>query len=472
RKYLTLSDAVSAVMLPQGSGPPVPSSGGFGGEENISLGEAKPTSLPAWAQAAVSRLTVPPETTRPVVSRLPNGITLIVEPEDVSDTVSVFGRIRTRSQTETPQGQEGAAQVLDQLFSYGSERLGRLAFQRALDDVGAREHGGTDFAVQALTEHFDRAVELLADNELHPALPAPAMKIVQSQLAQVVTARDRSAGFLTQRSLRRALFPATDPSLREPTPQSVRSLTLEDVRAYYREVFRPDLATIVVIGNVPVEQAQATVAKYFGDWTASGPVPPTDLPAVPPNSPSVINVPDASRVQDIVVLAQTLGITRSDPQYYALNLGSAVLGGGFYSTRLSIELRKNTGLVYSVDSDLQAGRTRSVYTIEFASDPQNVTKAAAIALREVRSMQTAPAGQEELARVKSLLLHEIPLQEASVDAIAGGLIERRELDLPLDEPTRAARHYIDLTAGDVEAAFKKWMRPDDMVRVSEGPAPP
>ncbi len=472
RQYLTLNDAVSAVMLPQGSGPPVRSSGGFGGEENISLGEAKPTSLPAWAQAAVSRLTVPPETTRPVVSRLPNGITLIVEPEDVSDTVSVFGRIRTRSQTETPPGQEGAAMVLDQLFSYGSERLGRLAFQQALDDVGAREHGGTDFSVQALTENFDRAVELLADNELHPALPAPAMKIVQSQLAEVVTARDRSPGFLTQRSLRRALFPVTDPSLREPTAQSVRSLTLEDLRAYYTKVFRPDLATIVVIGKVPVEQAQATVAKYFGGWTAAGPMPPTDLPPVPPNRPSVINVPDASRVQDIVVLAQTLGITRSDPQYYALNLGSAVLGGGFYSTRLSIELRKNTGLVYSVDSDLQAGRTRSVYTIEFASDPQNVTKAAAIALREVRSMQTAPAGQEELARVKSLLLHEIPLQEASVDAIAGGLIERRELDLPLDEPTRAARHYIDLTAGDVEAAFKKWMRPDDMVRVSEGPAPP
>ncbi len=471
RRYLDLSDAVSAVMLPQGSGPPIRSSGGFGGQENIALGEAKPTSLPAWAQAAVSRLTVPAATTHPIVTRLANGITLIVQPEDVSDTVSVFGHIRNRSQTETPQGQEGVASLLDQLFSYGSERLGRLAYQHALDDIGARERGGTDFAVEALTEHFDRAVELLADNELHPALPPSAMKIVQSQLAEVVAARDRSPGFLTRRSLSRALFPATDPSLREATPQSVRSLTLEDVRAYYRTVFRPDLATIVVIGNVPVEQAQATIARYFGGWTATGPKPQTDLPPVPPNRPTVINVPDASRVQDIVVLAQTLAVTRSDPAYYALNLGSAVLGGGFYSTRLSIQLRKNTGLVYGVGSDLQGGRTRSVYFIQFASDPQNVTKAAAIALREVRSMQTAPAGRDELARVKSLLLHEIPLQEASVDAIAGGLIARRELDLPLDEPTRAARRYIALTAGDVEAAFRKWMRPADMVRVSEGPPP-
>jgi zinc protease len=471
REYLDLDHAVCATMLPKGSGPPVASSGGYGGEENISLGEAKPTKLPAWAQVAVRRLTVPRQTTHPVVTKLPNGITVIVQPEDVSDTISVFGHIRNRPQTETPRGQEGVASILDRLFSYGSARLDRLAFQRALDDIGASEEGGTDFSVQALSEHFDRAVALLADNELRPALPAAAMRVIQRQLAEVVTARNHSPGFLTQRSLSKALFPSSDPTLREATPQSVRSLDLADVRAYYREVFRPDLTTIVVIGNVPVERAQATIAKYFGGWTASGPVPQTDLPPAPPNRPSIVHVPDASRVQDIVVLAQTLGITRSDPQYFALNLGSEVLGGGFYSTRLSIELRKERGLVYTVGSDLDSGRTRSVYFIQFASDPQNVGKAAAIALREVRSLQSAPPSAAELARVKSMLLHEIPLDEASIGDIAAGFIERRELGLPLDEPTLAARRYIALTGPEVQAAFKKWMRPSEMVQVSEGPTP-
>jgi zinc protease len=472
RTYLNLDDAVSAVMLPQGSGPPTPTSGGFGGQENISLGEAKPTKLPEWAQAAVTRLTVPPSTTRPVVTRLANGISLIVQPEDVSDTVSVFGHIRSRPETETPRGKEGVAALLDELFSYGTPKLDRLAFQGALDEIGARERAGTDFVVQALSENFDRAVELLADNELHPALPPEAMRIIQGQLAQVVAARDKSPAFLTQRSLRAALFPATDPSLREPTPLSVRSLTPNDVQEYYRATFRPDLATIVVIGHVSLEQAQATVAKYFGDWSASGPKPDIDLPAVPPNAPSIVNVPDASRVQDIVTLAQSLAVTRSSPDYYALNLGNAVLGGGFYSTRLSIAMRKDTGLVYSVGSDLQAGRKRAVYLIRFASDPQNVAKAAAIAVHAVRSMQTGPAGEDELRRVKSLLLHQIPLDEASIDEIAGGFIERSDLDLPLDEPTLAARRYIELSADQVQAAFRKWMRPDDMVEVSEGPTPP
>ena len=156
-------------------------------------------------------------------------------------------------------------------------------------------------------------------------------------------------------------------------------MTLDDVKAWYAGAYRPDLTSIVVIGNVTPEQAQATIAKYFGDWKTEGPKPNIDLPPVPTNAPTVVAVPDASRVQDTVILAQNIGVTRSHPDYYALELGSAVLGGSFYSTRLSIDLRKNAGLVYSVGSDISAGRTRANYFIQYASDPENVSKASAIA---------------------------------------------------------------------------------------------
>ncbi|HEY2417717.1 MAG TPA: pitrilysin family protein [Steroidobacteraceae bacterium] len=471
RKYLDLRHAVSAVMVPQGAGKPVATSGGFGGQESISLGEARPTQLPDWARAALERLEVKPSSLAPVVSTLANGLTLIVQSEDVSDTVSVFGRIRNRPEVEADARQQGVAQLLDPLLDYGSEHLDRLAFQSALDEIGADEHPGTDFDVEVLSQDFDRGVALLADNQLHPALPPEAMTVVSRQLVQIIAARNRSPGYLTQRSLRAALFPPEDPTLREATPEGVRALSLDDVRAYYRKVFRPDLTTIVVIGHISPQQAEATIEKYFGDWRADGPKPDTDLPEVPANNASTVAVPDASRVQDNVILAQNLALTRSDPDYYALELGSAVLGGGFYSTRLSIEMRKNTGLVYSVGSTLQAGRTRGAYYIQYACDPQNVGKAANIAVQELRSMQDATVGDDELLRVKALLLRQIPLAEASVEGIARGLIERRELNLPLDEPWLAARRYIELTPVEVQDAFKKWIRPNDLVRVTQGPAP-
>jgi zinc protease len=473
RQYLKLDEAVTAVMLPKGSGKPVSGGGnGFGGQENISLGEAKPTALPDWAQAAVNRLTVPAVTSHPLVSHLPNGITLVVQPEDVSDTVSVFGHIRSRPEVQAPAGQEGVSNLLGELLSYGSKDLDRLAYQRALDDIGAESRAGTDFTVETLTGGFDRAVALLADNELHPALPAQALDIMRPQFAQLVASRNRSPGYLMQRSMRSALFPATDPSLRETTPASIQGLTIDQVRAFHAATFRPDLTTIVVIGRITPEQARATIEKYFGAWSASGPRPDTDLPAVPANAAATIAVPDASRVQDVVLLAQSIALTRSNPDYYAMQLGSAVLGGGFYSSRLSIHLRKEAGLVYSVGSNLQIGRTRGIYLIDFASDPQNVSKAAAMAIQDVKGLQEQSPGDDELRRTKALLLRQIPLSEASVDEIARGIISREDLGLPLDEPTIAARRYIELTPQDVKNVFKKWLRPGDFVRVSQGPTPP
>ena len=472
-EYLNLDQAISAVMLPKGSGKPVSSGGGgFGGQESISLGEAKPTPLPEWAQAAVMRLTVPAVTMHPVVTHLPNGLTLVVQSEDVSDTVTVFGHIRNRPEVQAPHGQEGVSNLLGELLTYGSQRLDRLAFQRALDDIGAEARAGTDFTAVTLTSGFDRSVELLADNELHPALPVQALDIMRPQFAQVVAGRNRSPGYLMQRSLRGALFPATDPSLRETTPASVQGITIDQVRAFHAMTFRPDLTTIVVIGRITPEKAHATIEKYFGAWSATGPRPDTDLPAVPANPTATVAVPDSARVQDVVVLAQNLALTRSNPDYYAMEMGSAILGGGFYSSRLSIHLRKEAGLVYSVNSDLQIGRTRGIYLIDFASDPQNVAKAAAMAVQDVKGLQDHPVGAEELLRAKALMLRQIPLSEASTAEIARGIINRDDLGLPLDEPSIAARRYIALTPQDVQNVFKKWIRPGDFVRVSQGPTPP
>jgi zinc protease len=471
RKYLDLHTAVSAVLTPQGAGRPVATSGGFGGQESIALGETLPAQLPDWAQSALGLLTVPASTIEPIISTLPNGLTLIVQPENISDTISVYGHIRNRPEIEASSQQQGVASVLEQLFSYGSEKLDRVQFEGALDQIGAEEHAGTDFAVEILAGDFDRGVALLADDELDPALPPAAMKVVANQLAQIVTARNHSSGYLTQRSLRTALYPPDDPSLREATPETVRALSLEDVRAYYRRVFRPDLTSIIVIGKISPEQARATIEKYFGSWRRQGAKPSTDLPVVPANQAGSIVVPDASRVQDNVILAQNLALTRANPDYYALELGSAVLGGGFYSTRLSVDLRKNAGLVYSVGSSLQAGRTRGTYFVRYACDPQNVGKAANIVMQELRNMQSTPPTVDELMRAKSLLVRRIPLSESSVEEIASGLIERRELELPLDEPAIAAGHYIELTGTQVQSAFQTWIRPDALVRVTQGPSP-
>ena len=166
-----------------------------------------------------------------------------------------------------------------------------------------------------------------------------------------------------------------------------------------------------------------------------------------------------------------MALTRTDADYYPLALGNAVLAGGFYASRLSIDLRKNAGLVYSVNSQLEAGRTRSAFLIDYASDPDKVGRAAQIASQDVKNMQDSPVPESELARAKAILIREMPLEEVSVNEIARAFALRRDLNLPLNEPSIAARRYIALSSTDVQNAFRKWMRPGDFVRASQGPPP-
>jgi zinc protease len=402
---------------------------------------------------------------------LANGLRLIVRTEKASPTVTVIGSIKHQAALQTPQGKEGAQSVLEELFSYGSQTRDRLQFQEALDDIAASESGGAEFNLKVLKQYFAKGVELLADNELHPALPAEAFQVVREQTAQLVAGELTSPGYKTNRALETALLPKGDPLLREATPQTVSALTLADVKDYYGKVFRPDMTTIAVIGDITLEEARPAIEKWFGPWKSAGPKPAVTVPAVPVNPPAALHVPDSTQVQASVTLAEQLGIDRFHADYYALQLGDHVLGGGFYATRLYRDLRQRSGYVYNVDNSLTASETRATYSVTYGCDAENVSKARALVEQELAAMRTTDVTPAELQQAKALLLRQITLSESSEDAVAGGFVARALMGLPLDEPIRAAQKYYSLTAAEVRAAFEKWIRPAAFVQVVRGPAP-
>jgi zinc protease len=470
KRYLTAENAITATLVPKPSGEPA-SSKGFGGGEQTTSAPTKPVVLPAWAESALSSLHVPQLKAASSDVKLPNGIRLIVKTETASPTVTLLGNIKHESHLQTPPGKDGAGDVLNELFSYGSTSLDRLAFQKALDDIAANETAGYDFSVRVLKADFSRAVELLAQNELQPALPTEGFDVVQQELADLVAGQMKSPGYRAERAQLTGLLPAGDPALRETTPETVSRLTLDDVKQFHATTFRPDLTTIAIIGDIDAAQARTIVERWFGKWAVSGPKPVVSLPRVGANPSSTTTVPDDSAVQASVTLAQEVPITRFDSDYYALQLGNHVLGGGFYATRLYHDLRQQTGYVYTVDDNLTANESRSVYTVSYGCDPENVSKARDLIERDLRAMQTDNVTPQELQQAKAILLRQLPLRESSEEAVAGGLLARAQIGLPLDEAARGAARYLALTADDVRAAFAKWVRLDAFVEVLRGPGP-
>ena len=467
RLLLDPDHAVTAILTPRESGRPIAGSG-FGGAESFASTPDHPVALPDWASAALAELHLPDLGTPPDISLLANGLRLIVQPEHVSHTVSVYGRVREVPAVEEPSGKEGVASVTSELFGYGTATRDRLAFREAVDDIAARVSTGSNFSLRVLTPDFEPGMKLLAENQLHPAFPDQAFEVVRSQLARSVAGLLHSPSYLFRQAVKRAIMPEGDPTLREPTPESVTALQPTDVKAYYDATFRPDLTTIVVLGDVTPEQARRVVGETFGGWHGEGPTPAIELPPVGPNKPSQARVPDSSTLQDSVYLAETVQLPVASPDRYPLMLGNVILGGGF-SSRLYRDLRIKSGYVYSVSSELDWSRTRGDYGVSFGADGENVEKARQLVVRDLRDMQTTPVSEGELNRAKAEQLRRIPMQRDSIGGIAGQYLRLSDLGLPFDDEQTLAAHYLHITAADIQHAFATWLRPGDLAEVVRGP---
>ncbi len=470
KEYLLNTSTITAILKPSPSGAPVAAKG-FGGSEKVTSAPTKPVELPAWAKGPLRKIPEPKNFLPFTDMKLPNGIRLIVRTDRISPTVTLIGEVKHNGDLQTPKGEEGLSGVLDDLYSYGTQSLDRLAFQKALDDIAANESAGYHFSLSVLKKYFSRGVQLLAENELRPALPERAFAVTQKQTAQFLAGELKSPGYLTGRAIDKGLLPPGDPDLRQATPATVSKLTLADVKQFHTSTIRPDLTTIVVIGDVTPAEAKSVVEKWFGSWKGVGPKPNTTLPAVPVNKTSATNVPDPERSQDVVTLAQQLNINRFSPDYYPLQLGTHVLGGGFYATRLYHDLRQVAGYVYYVGVRLDAGKTRATYSVQYGCDPQNVSKARTLVVRDLNQMRTEDVSAAELHQAKALLLRQIPLSESSQRSVAAGMLGRAVIGLPIDEPVIAAKTYMRLTAQDVRKAFAKDIHTDNLVQVVRGPAP-
>jgi zinc protease len=468
REYLIADKAITAVLTPQPSGMPVAAKG-FGGGESFSSKQVTQVILPIWAKKAETVPKILPSKERPVVSVLSNGIRLIVQPEDISPTVTVIGRVKNNAHLQEQSGKEGVSSILDKLFSYGTVSLDRLSFQKAQDDIGAEISVGSSFSLKVLSDNFERGMELLADDLLHPLLLEAAFNIVKDETIGSLRGKIKSPDYLAKRALRSGLFPENDPALRDATPETVANILLPDVKDYHAKVFRPDMTTIVIIGMVSPKQARTIAERYLGKWEAVGTKPETDLPEVPPNKASQFHVPDSFSVQDQVMLSETTNITRKHPDYYALEFANHILSDAFYSSWLYRDLREKTGLVYSVESEIEAGKHRSLFSIFYGCDPPNAGKARAIIERDLQAMQTTPITSNELRQTKILLLRQIPLSESSMDNIASEMLSLSQHDLPLDESRHAAKRYQQMNAKEIRDAFNKWIRSKDFVQVIEGP---
>ncbi|HYZ16799.1 MAG TPA: insulinase family protein, partial [Candidatus Acidoferrum sp.] len=182
KRYLNPEHAVVGALTPSAdaseSAPPVAATQG---SEKPLAAQPAVTHLPAWGEDLLRHVAVPQSPPAPSRMTLANGITLIVQPETISDSVFLYGNVRTTPALEEPPGKEGISAVLSAVYEYGTRTQDRPTFQRTLDEADVDVSAGSGFQMEAPRASFDHGVALLAENELDPRFDEPTFELARQR---------------------------------------------------------------------------------------------------------------------------------------------------------------------------------------------------------------------------------------------------------------------------------------------------
>lgn len=419
------------------------------------------------------------KTPKPTRVVLPNGLTVIVQENHATPTVSVSGALLSAGGVFDPPAQHGLAGFTAAQLSRGTEKRSLLDIARLLEDVGASAGvGGGDEYVSlsghALTRNFDTILDVLSDELRHPTFPAAELEKARAQsLAGIEQAR-QDTGTLGSIAFTNALYPVGHP-YHQPTLDEqeafLKSLTRDDLVSFHQAHYAPDKLILTIVGDVKTQDAVGAVKRYFGDWPKKGGLAAITIPDVPmpemikPRPATAIFVPDKAQVD--VRYGYPGQIRRSSPDFYAMNVLTTIFGSGL-SSRLMMNVRDRLGYVYGIGASDSATLGPGPFQVVFGSNPANVDKAAAEMDRQLALAASGDFTPDEVSRAISYITGSYAVTLATNGAVASQLLGAEIYGLGMDYIQKRNSFYQAVTPAQVNAIAKKYLHPGAGMLVISG----
>ncbi|MBY0279457.1 insulinase family protein [Candidatus Binatia bacterium] len=427
----------------------------------------------AGVALAVTVLASPAHAAGPLVERttLGNGIRLVLSQQRSVPIVAINCIIDGGARVDPP-GKAGLANLTGSLLSEGTKGRTSEEISRLIDSLGGSFDTGTSSdwvlaSAAVLSRDFATGVDLIARSLREPTFPPEEVERRKKETLGELEADEDEPGLVAQRAFRKALFgTAAYGSPVDGTPESVKSLTRDDVVAYHRDEIQPSRTICAIVGDVPTTEMKSTVERLLGDWQGSG--KPLDAKAanVPPARSVVVDRPVT---QASVVLGQ-IGVARSNPDYFPILLMNWVLGGGGFNSRLMQSIRTKSGLAYSVASAFESSKLPGAFQVALQTKVESAAQAIEMVRAEIKKLHDEGATEAELVAAKDYLTGNFPLRLDSTGKLAGFLGQVEYFGLGDDYIERYAERVRAVSLDDVKRAAAKYLQPDALVQVVVGPA--
>lgn len=433
-------------------------------------------TAPAVAQTDMSKPPElgPPKAMKlpPVIRReLPNGLQLlIVEQHELP--VADFVLVVKSGGTADPVNKAGTASLASAMLREGTTTRNSLEIADQTAFLGISLGTGitwdaTSVSLHTPTGQLDSALALFADVALRPSFPANEFdRLKKNRLTEILQIKDRGPSIANQ-AYASILYGSQHPygTLMAGTQQTVEGLSVADLKAYYASEFKPNNATLIVVGDVRPADIERRVRALFGGWQR-GSIPERTYPTPPAAGQTTIYLIDKPGAPQSSFRIGSVGVPRSTKDFFALSVLNTILGGSFTS-RLNNTLREVKGYTYGAGSSFDMRKMAGPFTASSEVVAAKTDSALLVFMNELNAIRQ-PVPADEILRAKRYTQLRLPWSFETSQQIAGGLVPIVLYDLPADFFSTYVQNIEAVTQADIQRVANQYINPSTLAIVIVG----
>ena len=424
------------------------------------------TIIILWASTCLASPKIEPQR---VV--LKNGITLLFVETHALPMVNISVAIKAGAIYD-PHEKGGVAGLTSALLDEGTKNRSSKQIAKEIDFIGGKlsTSGGEDYSSASLVvlkKDLKTGMDLLSDILLNPAFPEEELERKKKEtIASIISEKD-DPGAVVSKAFYKAVFPGHPYGIPvEGEEESVGRITRDDIVRFYQQYYKPNNAIVAVVGDLGYKEAVALIEEYFRQWGKSKITLP-DVPAVTKVTKKGSILIDRNITQANIVLGHT-GISRDNPDYYAVSVMNYILGGGGFQSRLIKEIRDKKGLAYSVYSRFDVNKYPGAFSVEIQTKNESALEALEGIKAELNKIRDEKVSDEELKDAKSYITGSFPLKFDTNAKISNFLVQIEFYNLGLDYLNEYVKKIERITKDDIMRVARKYIDTENYIMVAVG----
>jgi zinc protease len=399
---------------------------------------------------------------------LPNGL-IVLHSENHSLPIVMVTLLVKAGQINEPKDKAGLTNLLAELLTEGTKHRTSKDISEEIEFIGASldASAGSDYmtvTLSVLKKDIDKGFELFSDILLNPIFPQEEIQREKLLIKGILKQKEEEPAFIANRAFKKEVF-GEHPygRLIEGSVETIESIKRDDLLSFYSEYFLPNNSIVSIAGDLTSDELNSLIKKYLSYWRK------IDLPLKTvglfegKKIKKVIKI-DKDITQANIILGHT-GVSRDNPDYYAISVMNYILGGGGFSSRLMQSIRENMGLAYDVDSSFVPNKEGGMFRVEVQTKNESANLVISEVLKQMEKMRKEYVSAEDLSEAKSYLTGSFPRRLDTNRKIADFLAYVEFYNLGLDYVKKYPDYINSVTKEDVIRVAKKYLDPENYVLV-------